>query len=199
MDPNTAQQIANGNGAGPGGMRPKLQLGTRGQVSETTFKWPRDSHQYETETGEPVFEIEYDANGDPIEDEWHRIKLKLDANGKPIPKMSPQPDPASQKEIWLKYVRLSRGTRQLAINEATAAAFERRGKRVFDYEAFERSIMNRLILDSNIEGIPGPGWADLEDPTLGDYIVKLLRVWEQVGGKEAMDLGKGLPPRAPAL
>lgn len=181
------QQVAQVGGFRAGG--PKLQLGTKGQVQEVKFKWPRDSYQLTDDDGELLFEFEKEPDGSPRKDQFGRV-IPVLVDGAPKPLMSRQPDPSEQVEIWLKYVRLNRLMRQLAINETMAASMERKGRRGFDYQAFERCLVNKLIQESNIEGVPGPGWDELADPALGDYIVERLRVWEQVGGREAMALGK---------
>lgn len=177
----------------------KLDFSVKGRRQEVRFKWPRDSHQLKDDEGNPLFDCEMDpVTGEPKLNEWGRATLKLDAKGNPIPLMSPQPDPSEQVEIILQYTKPGRRLRQEAINAAIASSMQSRKRRSFDFAAFERYIVNRMLTWTNIKDVPGPGWDNLEDPDLGDYIVEVLGVWKTIGGKEAMELGKASPPEAPS-
>ncbi len=177
-------------------MTEKLDFTAKQKPVEYRFKWPLDSDYVLDANGNRICEVQKDHNGEPILDEFSRPVPKLDDNGEPVYLKTPQPDPSTQVEVVIRAVGITRRMRMEAIDAASLAHMKKYGEGGLIPSVFEREIVNRIIRWSNLKGIPGNGWDDLNDPTLGDHIVKMLNIWGQLSGKEAIEQGKGSSPQA---
>ena len=170
----------------------KLDFTVKVTPREIRFMWPPDSEPIRDPSGNVIYEVELDEAGNPIVDEFFRPKLRFDANGQPIPKMTPAPQPESQREVLIVAWPLTRRMRMGAIEAVAKSQLSNQSQERLGI--LEKELVNRCIRSSNIVGIPGDGWEALGDHRLGDRIVRELRIWEQLSGMEAIEQGKGRSP-----
>lgn len=167
----------------------KYDFGVSEKIDEVRFLWPPDSRPILDADGNIVYETEKGEDGETLLDDFKRPILKM-KDGKPVALMTPQPKREDQIELWIRFIPISRRMRMEAINSAVRRYQAIHRERGISIDLIESELVKRCVRASNIKGIPGNGFEALADHALGDEITKITRIWEQIGGKEAIESGK---------